>query len=104
VRTRALTQHVQGAQAVYEHITGRGVNPAEELILYGQSVGTGPSCYLAAHRPVRGLVLHSPMATGIRVISNSDSLCAPASMLSACDLVCGCALPGQQIMLLVSHT
>ena len=31
---------------------------AKEIILYGQSVGSGPSCYLASTRPVAGLILH----------------------------------------------
>jgi alpha-beta hydrolase superfamily lysophospholipase len=42
--------------------TGLVQDPAKEIILYGQSVGSGPSCYLAsqhATRPVAGLVLHS---------------------------------------------
>ena len=35
-------------------------NPAKDIILYGQSVGSGPSLKLATtkKRPVRGLVLH----------------------------------------------
>lgn len=31
---------------------------AKETILYGQSVGSGPSCYLASIKPVAGLILH----------------------------------------------
>lgn len=76
-------------EAVYHYIESLGVDPADNIILYGQSVGTGPSCHLAARKPVRGLVLHSPMVTGIRVISNDNSVCAPASIFRSCDLVCG---------------
>jgi alpha-beta hydrolase superfamily lysophospholipase len=72
--------------AVYDHLVTIGVSPKVELIVYGQSVGTGPSCHLAAHRPIAGLVLHSPMVTGIRVISNQDGVCAPASVFRSCDL------------------
>jgi len=72
--------------AVYDHLVTIGVSPKAELIVYGQSVGTGPSCHLAAHRPIAGLVLHSPMVTGIRVISNQDGVCAPASVFRSCDL------------------
>jgi len=72
--------------AVYEYIKQRGVNPKDQIILYGQSVGTGPSCYLASTQPVRGLVLHSPMLTGIRVIANNDSFCSPACLFRSCDL------------------
>jgi hypothetical protein len=49
--------------AVYDHLVALGVAPKDELIVYGQSVGTGPSCHLAAHRPIAGLVLHSPMVS-----------------------------------------
>mmetsp|Transcript_5409 Transcript_5409/g.10313 ORF Transcript_5409/g.10313 Transcript_5409/m.10313 type:complete len:310 (+) Transcript_5409:354-1283(+) len=73
-------------EAVYHYIESLGVDPADNIILYGQSVGTGPSCHLAARKPVRGLVLHSPMVTGIRVISNDNSVCAPASIFRSCDL------------------
>ena len=37
----------------------------EDIILYGQSVGSGPTCHLAARTPkLGGVVLHSPLATG----------------------------------------
>ena len=45
------------------------------IILYGQSVGSGPSCYLASKRPnVGGLVLHSPFTSGMRVLTPSRAL------------------------------
>lgn len=36
---------------------------------YGQSIGTGPTLYLASHPkyPVGGVILHSPIASGLRV-------------------------------------
>lgn len=49
-------------------------DPAKELIVYGQSVGSGPSTYLAMKRPVAGLVLHSPIMSGIRVLTPSRLL------------------------------
>ncbi|EIE24656.1 alpha/beta-hydrolase [Coccomyxa subellipsoidea C-169] len=42
----------------------------EDIILYGQSVGSGPTCHLAAKTPkLGGVVLHSPLATGMRVMN-----------------------------------
>jgi len=40
------------------------------LVLYGQSIGSGPSVDLAcdAARPVGGLVLHCPIASGLSVV------------------------------------
>ncbi|XP_021763587.1 protein ABHD17B-like [Chenopodium quinoa] len=41
----------------------------EQLILYGQSVGSGPTVDLAARTPnLRGVVLHSPILSGVRVL------------------------------------
>lgn len=41
----------------------------EKLILYGQSVGSGPTVDLASRVPnLRGVVLHSPILSGLRVL------------------------------------
>ncbi|KAL4581929.1 hypothetical protein LXL04_006463 [Taraxacum kok-saghyz] len=41
----------------------------EDVILYGQSVGSGPTLDLAARLPrLRAVVLHSPILSGIRVM------------------------------------
>ena len=41
----------------------------EEIILYGQSVGSGPTLDLAARLPrLRAVVLHSPILSGLRVM------------------------------------
>lgn len=44
--------------------------PAEDVVLYGQSVGSGPTVYLAAHTPeLAGAVLHAPLLSGMRVLN-----------------------------------
>ncbi|KAL3723038.1 hypothetical protein ACJRO7_035254 [Eucalyptus globulus] len=41
----------------------------EDIILYGQSVGSGPTVELAARLPqLRAVVLHSPILSGVRVM------------------------------------
>ena len=41
----------------------------ENIVLYGQSVGSGPTCDLATRLPhLRGVVLHSPILSGLRVM------------------------------------
>jgi fermentation-respiration switch protein FrsA (DUF1100 family) len=45
--------------AAYEYLTGPLKAPPERIILYGQSIGSGPSVDLAARRPVGGLILES---------------------------------------------
>ena len=41
----------------------------EDIILYGQSVGSGPTIDLATHLPnLRAVILHSPILSGLRVM------------------------------------
>lgn len=54
-----------------EHLAG---NDPSKIIIYGQSVGSGPSCHLSARRPCGGLILHSPFMSGIRVLTPSRAL------------------------------
>ncbi|KAL3500014.1 hypothetical protein ACH5RR_039107 [Cinchona calisaya] len=56
-------------EAIYECLeTEYGVSQ-EDLILYGQSVGSGPTLHLAAKLPrLRGVVLHSAILSGLRVL------------------------------------
>ncbi|KAK9928054.1 hypothetical protein M0R45_025208 [Rubus argutus] len=56
-------------EAVYECLeTEYGVSQ-EDMILYGQSVGSGPTLHLAAKLPrLRGVVLHSAILSGLRVV------------------------------------
>ncbi|CAK9059340.1 Alpha/beta hydrolase domain-containing protein 17C (Abhydrolase domain-containing protein 17C) [Durusdinium trenchii] len=67
-------------RAAYDYLVEAKIcpKPGEQVVLYGQSVGSGPSCKLAADpsRPVRGLVLHSPIMSGVRVLlENRGPLC-----------------------------
>ena len=42
----------------------------KSIILYGRSVGSGPSCYLAEKKIVGGLILHSAFTSIFRVAFN----------------------------------
>mmetsp|Transcript_7771 Transcript_7771/g.16630 ORF Transcript_7771/g.16630 Transcript_7771/m.16630 type:complete len:331 (-) Transcript_7771:199-1191(-) len=58
--------------------------PTESIVLYGRSLGSGPSCYLAARTAeegdaVAGLVLHAPFLSVYRIVLES-----------------GCTLPGDR--------
>ncbi|CAM9428247.1 unnamed protein product [Scytosiphon promiscuus] len=56
---------------------GSGKNKGHGLILYGQSVGSGPTCYLASEKskgPFAGVILHSPILSGMRVLTESRAL------------------------------
>lgn len=55
-------------QAAYDYLLRAGLAP-ERIILYGRSVGSGPAIWLAAQRPVAGLVLQSPFLSAFRVLT-----------------------------------
>ncbi|KAL2457560.1 alpha/beta-hydrolase superfamily protein [Forsythia ovata] len=55
--------------AVYKCLKEQYGVKDEQIILYGQSVGSGPTVDLASRVPnLRGVVLHSPILSGLRVL------------------------------------
>lgn len=62
---------------VYNYVVENVVRNKDEknIVIYGQSVGSGPSCYICAKKPdVGGLILHSPFMSGMRVLTPSRLL------------------------------
>ncbi|KAJ7528072.1 hypothetical protein O6H91_16G082500 [Diphasiastrum complanatum] len=56
-------------EAAYECLQHDYGAKQEEVVLYGQSVGSGPTLDLAAKLPkLRAVVLHSPILSGLRVM------------------------------------
>ncbi|XP_020582375.1 protein ABHD17B-like [Phalaenopsis equestris] len=56
-------------EAVYKCLTENYGAKDESIIMYGQSVGSGPTLDLAARLPsLRAVVLHSPILSGLRVM------------------------------------
>ncbi|KAH0463887.1 hypothetical protein IEQ34_006673 [Dendrobium chrysotoxum] len=56
-------------EAVYECLKEQYKVADEDIILYGQSVGSGPTLDLASRLPnLRAVVLHSPILSGLRVL------------------------------------
>jgi len=53
--------------AAWRCMTERYGISAERVILYGQSIGTVPTVDLASRVKVAGVVLHSPLTSGVRV-------------------------------------
>ena len=49
----------RAADAAYEHLTGQGYSP-EQIVLYGESLGTAAAVDLAARKPSAGVVLEAP--------------------------------------------
>lgn len=55
--------------AAYLYLTEKLDIPPSRIIVYGRSLGGGPSIYLAARHPVAGLILESTFATACRAKS-----------------------------------
>ena len=59
--------------AVHRYL--RTVHPAacHRIILYGQSLGSGPTLYLASHECVSGVIIHSGLMSCVRVLDSTVS-------------------------------
>jgi len=60
-------------EAAYDYLVTNYAASAQTVILYGQSIGSGPTCYLATQRKVAGVVIHSGLMSCLRVIRPKDS-------------------------------
>jgi fermentation-respiration switch protein FrsA (DUF1100 family) len=60
-------------KSVYDYVLDELANgEPTNIILYGQSVGSGPCCHLAASEDeLGGMILHSPFTSGMRVLTPS---------------------------------
>ena len=63
--TPSVSNTIADINACYQFLLqAKGKRP-EDIVVYGQSVGSGPSCDLAAQeKDLKGLVLHSPLMSG----------------------------------------
>ena len=59
----------QDINAAYEYLTQQLGIPSNQIIVYGRSVGGGPSVDLASRQPVAGLVIESSFTTAFRVLT-----------------------------------
>lgn len=56
-------------EAAYDCLEKDYGTKQEDVVLYGQSVGSGPTLDLAVHLPrLRAVILHSPILSGLRVM------------------------------------
>ena len=64
----------QAIDAVFENLTEqKGINP-HKIVLWGRSLGTGPSCYLAEKKKVGGIILETPFMTAFRTVTETPFL------------------------------
>ena len=55
------------AERVYNYVTQELKIPPERIVIFGRSLGSGPSCYLAEKYKVAGLILNSGFMSVFRV-------------------------------------
>lgn len=58
--------NVADAKLAYDTLIAMGV-PAEEIIFYGESIGTGVAVQAAAEKPVAGLILDAPYTSILEI-------------------------------------
>jgi fermentation-respiration switch protein FrsA (DUF1100 family) len=73
--------NVADAIAAYDHLREIGV-PADHMVIYGESLGSGPAVRLAAERPVAAVVLEAPL-TSTPDVARSAYFWLPLSLLIA---------------------
>jgi len=56
-------------QAAWSYLTGPLQVPSKNIIIYGQSVGSGPACWIASHEKAAGLILVSPITSAFRTVT-----------------------------------
>jgi len=56
-------------RTAWDHLTGKLGIPREKIIIYGQSVGSGPSVWLAEQESCAGLMLVSPFISAFRAVT-----------------------------------
>jgi pimeloyl-ACP methyl ester carboxylesterase len=63
--------------AVYEYVKSTGLvdDPARDLVLVGESIGSGPAIWLSSRRAVAGVILQAAIASGLRVLTENRLLC-----------------------------
>lgn len=84
----------QAIEAVYDLAVNRMGVPPQQVVLFGKSIGTGPTVYLASgKRPTSGVILVSPLASGVRCVCDSESV--PRAILECID---GVFMPSVQRM------
>ena len=67
---RPSEQHAyEDENAAYNFLVQSMHVPASKIIAFGRSVGSGPACDLASHRPVAGLILESAFTSAFRVMT-----------------------------------
>jgi fermentation-respiration switch protein FrsA (DUF1100 family) len=63
------TRTYQDVSAAYSYVVGVLKTPPDRVIIFGRSVGSGPSVHIAAREPVAGLIVQSGFTSAFRVFT-----------------------------------
>ncbi|CAI0463596.1 unnamed protein product [Linum tenue] len=84
--TASISNTYADIQAAYKCLKDKYGMKEEDIILYGQSLGSGPALELATHLPqLRALVLHSPILSGLRNIDKIPLVNRPVLVIHGTD-------------------
>ena len=61
----------RAGEAVLEYVTRKLNRPLNKIILYGQSIGSVPTAHLASKHDVAGVIFHSGLYSGLRLVLQS---------------------------------
>jgi abhydrolase domain-containing protein 17 len=64
----SVTKAYADADAAYDYVVNKLKVPPDRIIIFGRSVGSGPSTYLASRYPSAGLILESAFTSTFRVV------------------------------------
>ncbi|KAL3163120.1 hypothetical protein ABBQ32_009534 [Trebouxia sp. C0010 RCD-2024] len=68
--TPSVSNAIADINACYQFLLQVKRKRPQDIVIYGQSVGSGPTCDIAAaEKDVKGVVLHSPLMSGMRCLS-----------------------------------
>lgn len=63
--TPSVSNTIADVNACYQYLLQVKGKKPQDIVIYGQSVGSGPTCDIAAsEKGVMGIVLHSPLMSG----------------------------------------
>lgn len=79
-------------KTVFNWLTTQKHIPPQDIIIYGQSIGSGPSTWLSSttnnknNSDIAGLVLHSPFTSGLRVLAHDTMGCSKSAWPGLLDI------------------
>ncbi len=72
--TPSEKNNVADALAVYDAVLASGI-PAADIVLYGESLGTGVAVQVAAQRDVAGVILDAPYTSIVDLAAFTIPIC-----------------------------